>query len=441
MDLNTTSIVIAVGGLLVGLILFLTSNSDRKKINQRKRELDNYKSIIDQANDAMLVIDLVNGKIHQANPSAAALLGYSEEELTKRTLFDLHPQEYLQKSSSVVADVWEKGGLIFNDIPFLNSSGQLVPVECSAKVAPFAGRPAIVIYARDIRERLELEQKINSQRKLIDEKNKDITDSIEYSKRIQRSILQEKDRMKMFASESFIFFQPRDVVSGDFYWFVNYQLNNDVQSETGNVFKKGSRILVVAAVDCTGHGVPGAFMSIIGNTLLDQTVRKADIRSPAKALDYVNENLKNSLNRNKEDTPLRDGMDISLCSIDMDGLLLEFAGANNPLYVVRNKEMIVLKADKQPITASPDLEAKHFTNQVLKLEKNDCIYLFTDGFADQFGGERGKKFMYKQFKELLIDISSLNMEEQKLKLKSSLQNWMGGTGQVDDILVIGVKIV
>lgn len=230
------------------------------------------------------------------------------------------------------------------------------------------------------------------------------------------------------------------MVSGDFYWFINYQLNNDVTSETGNVFKKDHRILVVAAADCTGHGVPGAFMSIIGNTLLDQTVRNPEIRSPAKALDYVNEGLKKNLNKNTEDTPLRDGMDIALCSIDMDGYLLEFAGANNPLYIIRDHDLIIVKPDKQPITASPDSESKPFTNQTVKLEKNDCIYLFTDGFADQFGGEKGKKFLYKRFKDLLIDISADSMEEQKRKLREAFQTWKGNGPQVDDVLVIGVRV-
>lgn len=409
-------------------------------VSNLKRELNRYQSIIEQANDAMIVIDIVDGKIHQSNPSAAALLGYSREELETLTLFNLHPAEFLNESSKIVADVWEKGGLIYTDIPFKTKSGELIPVECSAKVAPFEGRPAIVIYARDIRERLKMEHEINEQRKMIDEKNKDITDSIEYSKRIQRSIFIDKEELKTHAPESFILFKPRDVVSGDFYWFCNYEIKHDVTSSTGFHYREGSRILVVAAVDCTGHGVPGAFMSIIGNTLLNQTLNSMTVDSAGTTLDYLNTELKKSLNKNSEDIPLRDGMDIGLCYFDMESKRLEFAGANNPAYIVRNGELIVLAADKQPITASTDVISKPFSTQVFDLQQGDTIYLFTDGFADQFGGEKGKKFMYKRFKETLLELQDKPMEAQKDLLDIIFEEWKGGLEQVDDVLVIGIRV-
>jgi PAS domain S-box-containing protein len=421
--------------------------STKEEVNQYeaviaslKKELSNYQSIIDQANDSMIVIDIVDGKIHQSNPSAAALLGYTEQELSKLTLFDLHPKEYLNRSSAIVADVWEKGGLIYKDIPFVTKSKKLIPVECSAKVAPFAGRPAIVIYARDITERLRLEGEIREQNNVIEEKNRDILDSIEYSKRIQRSIFLDKDKLKDYAPESFIFFKPRDVVSGDFYWFTNAEVKSELHAEHGYDYKAGTNILVVAAVDCTGHGVPGAFMSIIGNTLLNQTLNHLDINSASHALDYVNSELKKALNKNTEDIPLRDGMDIVLCCFDLKGMRMEYAGANNPLYVVRDKQLIKIKPDKQPITASTETIAKPFTNNLLDLQKGDCVYLFTDGFADQFGGPAGKKFMYKQFAELLISISDKNMKDQERLLQDAFEKWKGNLPQVDDVLVIGINI-
>ncbi|MBA3679949.1 MAG: redoxin domain-containing protein [Bacteroidetes bacterium] len=412
-----------------------------------QKELSNYESIIDQANDAMVVIDIVDGKIHQCNPSAAKLLEYSKEELKKLSLFDLHPKEYLEKSSSIVADVWEKGGLIYKDIPFISKTGKLIPVECSAKVAPFDGRPAIVIYARDITERLRMEKEINEQREMIDERNKDISDSIEYSKRIQQSIFIEKDKLKQYAPDSFIFFKPRDVVSGDFYWFTNYDIKEDLHSTEGYHYKAGTNILVIAAVDCTGHGVPGAFMSIIGNTLLNQTLNNLTVDSAGRALDYVNSELKKSLNKNSNETPLRDGMDVALCCIDIKSMRLEYAGANNPLYIVRGNELIEFKADKQPITASMDSEAKPFTNKLFDLQKDDIIYLFTDGYADQFGGEHiegtksgGKKFLYKRFKETLVNMHDQSMEEQKTTLYKTFEHWRGSLAQVDDVLVIGIRV-
>jgi len=412
-----------------------------------KKQLNNYESIIDQANDSIMVIDLVDGRIHQSNPSAAKLLGYSKEALEKLSLFDLHPKEYLEKSSKIVADVWEKGGLIYSDIPFVTKSGSLIPVECSAKVAPFAGRPAIVIYARDITERIRLEKEINEQREMIDERNKDIADSIEYSKRIQRSILIDKDKLKEFAPQSFIFFKPKDIVSGDFYWFTNYSIKQDLRNDNGFEYKAGTNVLVVAAVDCTGHGVPGAFMSIIGNSLLNQTLNNLNVTSAAGALDFVNSELKKSLNKNSNETPLRDGMDIALCCIDFKGMRLEYAGANNPLYIIRSGNVVQFKADKQPITASIDSNCKDFTNKTFDLQKGDTVYLFTDGYSDQFGGEKiagvktgGKKFMYKRFKDLLLSIQDKSMEDQKRILHTTFEEWRGKLGQVDDVLVIGIRI-
>jgi PAS domain S-box-containing protein len=450
-----------IGFYIVILLLLITSVAAvcmyvfllraKSKSATLKKELENYNSIIDQANDAMIVIDIVDGKIHQSNPSAAKLLEYTEEELSKISLFDLHPREYLTKSSSIVADVWEKGGLIYNDIPFITKSKKLIPVECSAKVAPFAGRPAIVIYARDITERLRLEEEINMQRKIIDAKSKDISDSIAYSKRIQESIFIEKNKLQEFIPDSFIFFKPLNVVSGDFYWFISHEITGDGQSEDGYFYKAGTRLFIVASVDCTGHGVPGAFMSIIGNNLLNQMINNPNVTSAAKALDCMNAELKAGLNKNKSGIHLRDGMDISFCVIDLESKRLEYAGANNPLCILRNengnKELIELKADKQSITASLDIEPKPFTNNLFNLQTGDCIYLFTDGYADQFGGKNvqgtkldGKKFLYKRFKELLLDICERPMKEQELLLDSTLKNWMGNLAQVDDILVIGLKI-
>lgn len=416
------------------------------KEEQSNLELSGYEHIINQANDAILVIDIVDGIIHQANPSAAALLEYNIADLKKLTLFNLHPEEYLQQSSSIVADVWEKGGMIYSDIPFVTRTGKLIPVECSAKVAPFDGRPAIVIYARDITERLRMENQINLQRQMIDIRNKEIKDSIEYSKRIQQSILLEQDALSEFATDSCILFMPKDVVSGDFYWFSHVQTTNDASTTAGK-HKAGANILVVAAVDCTGHGVPGAFMSIIGNSLLNQTLNNLSITSAAKALDFVNEELKKSLNKNSLETPLKDGMDMALCTIDFDNMYAEFAGANNPLYIVRNKELIQYNADKQAISASSEILAKPFTNTSIQLQKGDCLYLFTDGFADQFGGEHleggkpgGKKYMYKRFKELLVEISHEPMNKQRLLLKTAFDSWKGPLEQVDDVLVIGIRI-
>ena len=199
--------------------------------------------------------------------------------------------------------------------------------------------------------------------------------------------------------------------------------------------KPSDNIVVMAAVDCTGHGVPGALMSIIGSTILNQTTTAAAVNSPADALGFLNKEITKTLNS------IKDGMDMALCAINFEKLELQYAGANNPLYIVRQKQFIEVKPDKLAIGADTDDAAvKVFTNHTVKLEKGDSVYLFTDGYADQFGGPNGKKFKYKKFQELLIEMQDNTMEEQKHILNYHHELWRGSLEQVDDILVIGIRI-
>lgn len=426
MNIVTLTIIIAAIAIISGIAAFFLFSRLRGKeaeLSRLSKANTNYQSIIDQANDAMLVIDIVDGRVHQSNPSAAQLLGYSQEQLQKKSLFDLHPKEMLEKSSRIVADVWEKGGLIYKDIPFVTASGELLPVECSAKVAPFAGRPAIVIYARDIRERLRMEREIQQQSEIIEQKNKDILDSIEYARNIQQAVLPDKDDLPKLLPQSFIFFKAKDIVSGDFYWFA----------------KKGDEVLVAAA-DCTGHGVPGALMSMIGSSYLNEIVNEKKITKPSEVLNMLREKIIGTLRKRQDGSETRDGMDIALLNINTKTNLLQYAGAFNPLWLYRKGEWIEKNANKFPIGAYVGHEGNSFINHEIPLEKGDMIYLFTDGYADQFGGPHGKKFKYKQFQQVLTNMQDNTMEEQKQILLYNHEQWRGGLEQVDDILVIGVKI-
>jgi PAS domain S-box-containing protein len=407
----------------IAVMLFIRTKKNDVQLKHFTTANVNYQSIIDQANDAMLVIDIVDGRVHQSNPSAAQLLGYSQEQLQKKSLFDLHPKEMLDKSSRIVADVWEKGGLIYKDIPFVTASGEVLPVECSAKVAPFAGRPAIVIYARDIRERLKMEKEIQVQNEIIEQKNKDILDSIEYARNIQQAVLPDKEELPRILPNSFIFFKAKDIVSGDFYWFA----------------QKGDEVLIAAA-DCTGHGVPGALMSMIGSSYLNEIVNERKITKPSEILNMLREKIIGTLRKRQDGSETRDGMDIALISLNTKTNLLQFAGAFNPLWLHRNGEWIEKTANKFPIGAYVGHESNAFTNHEIPLEKGDMIYIFTDGYADQFGGPHGKKFKYKQFQQVLTNIQDNTMEEQKQVLLFNHEQWRGGLEQVDDILVIGVKV-
>ncbi len=263
---------------------------------------------------------------------------------------------------------------------------------------------------------------IEKQKDDIEEQKTAIMDSIHYAKRIQNAILPVPEYWENNLPNSFVLYKPKDIVSGDFYWMQ----------------KKQSRVMI-AAVDCTGHGVPGAFMSIVGNNQLDYAVNVKNARNANEILDQLNSGVTRSLHQKKAGSSVKDGMDIALCSIDMKDKVLDYAGAFNPLYLVRNGEIQIYKGDKFPIGAFMDEELQSFTNHEIQLQKGDSIYIFSDGYADQFGGEKGKKFKYRQFQNLILEIQSKSMQEQRDILDKTITEWMGDLEQVDDILVIGAQ--
>lgn len=259
------------------------------------------------------------------------------------------------------------------------------------------------------------------QKDIIEEKNKDIMDSIHYAKRIQDSLLPAKSYAEEHAKDHFVLFKPKDVVSGDFYW----------------INKKENK-LFFSAIDCTGHGVPGAFVSIVAHAGLQRALVLFSLRTPAEILDKLNENVTEMFSRDNTSTEIKDGMDITLCALDRDAMKLEFAGANNPMYLMRHGILTEIKGDKQPI--GQYFSRKNFTNQTIDVKKGDVIYLFTDGYADQFGGPKGKKFKYKQFEEILTSNYKLPMSEQAKILDSKFSDWKGSLEQVDDVTVMGVRV-
>jgi len=277
-------------------------------------------------------------------------------------------------------------------------------------------------------------QKMN---KILAQKNVEITDSIEYAQKIQNVILPEVAEMKAVFSDAFVFLNPKDIVSGDFYWF-----------------KKIENKLFFSVIDCTGHGVPGAIVSIIGFDGLERALNEFKLIKPSSILDKLNEIVTSILSKSQK-TNVKDGMDIAFCSFSYDTYNLEFAGAHNPIYIITDKEQLIdnqelikptytqnssfmyeIKADRQAIGKS----AKPFANHAIKLSKNDKIYLFSDGFPDQFGGENLEKFKYKNFKKLLSDIHKNKMHEQYDLIYNALQSWKGNYEQIDDICIMGVEL-
>jgi len=260
---------------------------------------------------------------------------------------------------------------------------------------------------------------IDFQRKLLEEKNKNITDSINYAKKIIDALLPNTHKLNELIPESFIYFLPKDIVSGDFYWFTE---KND------NIF--------VAAFDCTGHGIPGAFMAIIGIKLLENIINDG-ITDPAIILNIINKEIISTLKKDFDKTHLKDGMDAALCIIDKRRNQLKFAGAYNPAYIIRDDSIIQLKGDRKSL--GNDFDQNSFTPITLKLREDDIVYIFSDGLTDQFGGEEFKKFKFRRFRFSLLSINNLPMNQQQNKLHEIFESWRGNLEQVDDILVIGFK--
>lgn len=272
------------------------------------------------------------------------------------------------------------------------------------------------------RENKVLEEKVEERTQELAQKNKDITSSIQYAKRIQLAILPPLEQIYKHFPESFVVYKPKDIVSGDFYWFG---------------VKNGKKI--IATVDCTGHGVPGAFMSMIGHNLLNQIISENGITEPDLILNALHQGVQAALKQGTNVVDTSDGMDVALCSIDTQTNEVKYAGAYRPLYIVNGAEFKKIDADKNPIGGSQLDPDRKFTCHTIQLKKGDTLYMSSDGYADQFGGEKGKKFMVKRFNELLLSMQDKNMQAQANELEQTFNQWKGSYQQVDDILVIGIR--
>lgn len=263
---------------------------------------------------------------------------------------------------------------------------------------------------------------IQHQKELVEEKNKEITDSINYANRIQQALLTGEHYFTEHLGDFFILHQPKDIVSGDFYWALHHH---------GRFY--------IATADCTGHGVPGAFMSMLNISYLNEAIVAKNISEPDNILNEVRREVIHALNPHGTTTSSKDGMDCTLCAFDLPAFTVSYAAANNPLWICRNQVITEYQADKMPV-GRHDKEDTPFSRHVVQLHKGDIVYTFTDGFADQFGGPKGKKFKYKQLKDTLQQVSALPMAEQKRRLEEVFTQWKGGLEQVDDICIIGIKV-
>ncbi len=300
------------------------------------------------------------------------------------------------------------------------------------------------------RLKFELEsvkKELSEQYELLHHEHQELSDSINYAKRIQGAIQPPISLIKELLPKSFVLYLPKDVVSGDFYFARKY--------DNGVIF---------AAVDCTGHGIPGALMSVVGFNYLDQAVTEG-IVAPSEIMSYLDAGVNEKLRQTGGESGVNDGMDLGLCSIE--GTKLQYSGAYNPLYIISTREVIEdnvlaesgsridqivpksqledlnlfeVKPDKYPIGVNLDGVTDVYTNHTIELEKGDVVYLFSDGYADQFGGEKDKKYKYRQMREYLLSVSQLEMEEQHQQLENEFYRWKGENDQVDDVIIFGVKI-
>lgn len=355
---------------------------------------------------------------------------------------------------AVLKENYKKGGIIpkYSDengtwisafSPIYNSKNEVVGIiEADVKFNEFISRArteifknlgialfviliiAIFLY-RSVKKILIQEEQTKNmlirQKKIIEDKNKDITDSINYAKKIQDAILPTNEDICLGIERFFVMFKPRDIVSGDFYWH--------------HTFEDKSQIIAVA--DCTGHGIPGALVSVIGSSLLNEIVKQRNIKSPAKILQNLDEGVNNGLGSATKPGDQRDGMDISICFINASKTKLIFSGAFRPLLKVTPHEMTEYKGSRFPIGGGDLYSEKTFEEQEIPINPGDSFYMFSDGFADQFGGPKGKKLMIKRFKDVLRKNIHLTFDEQCLELENFMENWKGEHDQNDDVLVVG----
>ncbi|MES2140032.1 MAG: tetratricopeptide repeat protein [Bacteroidota bacterium] len=405
---------VALGFMLVVVFTLFVFRSYRQK-QKLNIELEKL-SIVASETDNGVIICGPNGTLEWVNAGMIRLLGYNLEEWKQqgKTLQDIshnpNIKEKVEKSIGSKQTVSYESLNISKDgrklwvhstlTPILNEKGDI---------------KKLVVIDTDITERKQAEN-------IIHEKNREITDSIHSAKRIQHALLASDTLLKKHLPEFFVLYKPKDIVSGDFYW--------------ANVIDNK---FVIITADCTGHGVPGAFMSLLNISYLNEAIIEKRIDSPEKILEHVRSQIISTLNPEGSEVESKDGMDAVLCIYDFKHLWLRFACANNPLWVIRKNELIRFKPDKMPVGMHYG-EQKPFSINTLGLRKGDIVYTFTDGYADQFGGPKGKKFKYKALKEVLLSIQTKSMEEQKEILHSTFEKWKGSLEQVDDVLIIGVRV-
>jgi PAS domain S-box-containing protein len=386
-----------------------------------------FNSVLQQLNNLVVVVDSC-GEVAYVGPSAERMLGYKTGELMGN--------KWWAKTSYTVTDAEQRK----TEVSYLmkqiaNGKSVIAPVEHRINTATGESKwfswnlsagpdGSLVQIGYDITDKKLKEQELLGKNKELANRNKEIFDSLEYARNIQQAILPSADKLKGNFAEAFTFYQPKDVVSGDFYW-AYFDVNENTSYH--------------AVVDCTGHGVPGALMTIMANSLLKDIVVKRKVTEPKDVLSILDEELQQMINAQGNRVKASDGMDIAVCKFNKTTGELTYGGAFRPMVVVSDGVLTEYLGSRYPIGFYHNV-VKIFEQTTVQVKPGDLVYFFTDGFADQFGGERSKKFNKKNFKDLLLSINDMELEVQRSFLEYSLLNWRQKEPQTDDVLVVGFKV-
>ena len=412
---------LVVAVLLTGLLFFRARSRGKlnRQLELQKTELEKL-SMVASKTDNYVMITGKDDQIEWINSGFTRILGYSLEEVLGKTPAQVLRGEETRENTAEKIDInREEGNLINEEILNYNKNGDLIWLSVNATpILDIKGKLLkYITIGNDVTSKKEMEHENHA-------KNKRIIASINYAQRIQQGILPTMAFVKRLLPDSFILNKPKDIVSGDFYWM------DIIKGKT-----------YVAAVDCTGHGVPGALMSILCSNLISQVISSQPNFSPAEILDTLNLKLK-GIFKIEEGNKLMisDGMDMALCIIDHDQMKIDFAGANNSLYLVRAGEVTLIRGNRFGITARPEETIRGYTMHTIDVQRGDCLYMPTDGYQDQFGGPRDKKFSAQNIMKMLSGISNKTMEDQKVIIDKTFEDWKGSNEQIDDVCMVGFKM-
>lgn len=398
-----------------GILINARDITAKRRAETEERMRRNMQSLSENSPDLITRIT-AEGNITYTNPAIETYAGVKPEEFIRKKLSELTiAEELIQAWQEIISDVTSENGKVSKECSVATPAGHRVVQVNGIPEYNESQLESVLVVAHDITERKTIELEVQ-------DKNKKINESINYSKRIQNAIVPDTDQVKKALPESFIFYKPKDVVSGDFPWFL----------------RKGEEIYV-AAVDCTGHGVPGAMLSLVGCFLLNDVVEFSGLESPAPILDFFDNKFNTTLNIEDSQTSIKDGMDLALCRINLNQNLLEFSGAHRPLYLLRDNEITEFKGDKWAIGGGTYKNQTNFTNHQIHIQKGDSVYFFSDGLPDQFGGPENRKFGPKRIRDLIVENAGKSMDEMNVIFEERFNEWMGTEKQMDDVLLIGIR--